>query len=390
MALAHGSDPAGKSVMPALRPIVMGRCGMVVARHYLAAQAGLRVLQAGGNAVDAGVAAGLVVNVVHNDMAGFGGVAPAIVSMAGSSRVTAISGIGRFPEAMSYELLQREHGGKLPKSPLRWVTPAAPDTWLTALRVFGSMTFAEVARDALYHAEHGYPVHYFQAANVADQADAYAAAPRAGAVYAPGGKPVTAGTVVRQPDLARTFRRLRAVAESECGTGRAAALAAARHYVYRGDMARELAEWSRQAGGLLTYDDLASFSVGLEDAVATTYRGYTLHSCGPWSQGPVLPMALNILEFGMPAQVAVEAPRVASFSFPATTYPNAYFPGDLHCEEGVPAGVRQELGEMGHQVKVWPNLTWQAGGLCVIQCDPNSGVLAAGADPRRETYAAGY
>ena len=594
MAISHGADPTGKSVMPALRPIVMGRRGMVVAGHYLAAQAGLRVLQMGGNAVDAGVAAGLVINVVHNDMAGFGGVAPAIVKMAGSSRVTSISGIGRWPAAMSQELLDREHGGKLPKSALRWVTPAAPDTWLTSLARFGTLPFAEVVKDALYHAEHGYPVHYFQAANIADQADAYAAAPHAGAVYAPGGRTVAAGTVVHQPDLARTFRRLIAIEERLSGFGRAAALAAARNDVYQGDIARELAEHSRRMGGVLTFEDLAGFSVGLEDAVATTYRGHTLYSCGPWSQGPTLPMALNILErfdlralgwntapylhtvvealklafmdrerwvgdpeftqvplqalvskeyaalratlidprqawrtapppgdpihmratskppswlpqaeprpgepeipgqkdwtldtsfvsavdaegnifcatpsdatldwapglgfgisergsqvflhpespnsllpgkrprltpnptlilkdgvpafalgtpgndrqpqamaqallniveFGMPAQAAVEAPRLASFSFPATTYPNAYYPGDLYCEEGIPDAVRRELAAMGHNVKLWPNLTWKAGGLCVIQCDPNSGVLSAGADPRRETYAAGY
>ena len=117
------------------------------------------------------------------------------------------------------------------------------------------------------------------------------------ATFFPGGRQLQQGEIVRQPDLAKTFHRLIAVEAAAAKTGgREAGLRAARDFFYKGDIAREIDAFSKANGGLMDYDDLANFSVKIEEPVSTNFRGYDVFACGPWCQGPVLPEALNILE----------------------------------------------------------------------------------------------
>ena len=102
----------------------------------------------------------------------------------------------------------------------------------------------------------------------------------------------------------------------------------------------------------------------------------------------MLQVLLNILHFGMELQDAIEAPRVATYSFPSSFAPFEYFPGRLAVEGRLPANVRDDLARLGHEVSVWPDWTWLAGSVEAIRTNPANGLIAAGADPRRPAYAA--
>ena len=279
------------------RPSVRGRRYMVSAVHYLATMGGLRILDRGGNAIDAGVAAGLCINVVQPHLAMFGGVAPIIISRGGHDVVT-ISGLGRWPRAARLEDYLARYGGDLPGGLPRSVTPAAPDAWLTALAEFGTMSLADVLQPALELAEEGFalgPALQRAIANAARPGGAIARWPSTAATFLPDGRVPAVGDILRQPQLAGTFRRL-IDAEARASGDRKARIAAARDLLYRGELARQIAAFHREAGGLLTEADLAEFHVRLEPPAHTTYRGLDVYSCGPWCQGPSLLIALNLLE----------------------------------------------------------------------------------------------
>src|SRR5262249_19096891 len=136
----------GRVGLSAHRPAIMGTRHVVAAGHYLAAHAGFEILEAGGNAVDAGVAAGIALGVLQPDKVSFGGVAPLIAYQAARRAVHCPDGVGVWPRAISPDSFQREHGGKIPVGVLRCVVPAAPDAWITALGRWGTMSFGDVAR----------------------------------------------------------------------------------------------------------------------------------------------------------------------------------------------------------------------------------------------------
>ena len=128
--------------------VLTGDRHMVAAGHYAAAHAGFLVLEAGGNAIDAGVAAGIALGVLQSDIVNIAGVAPIMIRLAESGEVVTIDGLGVWPEAASAAFFRREHGGRIPDGLLRTVTPAAPAAWIAALERFGTMSFEEVARYA--------------------------------------------------------------------------------------------------------------------------------------------------------------------------------------------------------------------------------------------------
>ena len=134
--------------MAAYRPTITGTRHMVCAGHHAAAHAGFTILEAGGNAIDAGVAAGIAVGVLQTDRVNFAGVAPIMLYLADRREVLTIDGLGTWPRAASVDLFVKQHGGKIPPGILRTVMPAAPDAWLTALEKFGTMSFGEVAATA--------------------------------------------------------------------------------------------------------------------------------------------------------------------------------------------------------------------------------------------------
>ncbi len=570
------------------RPTIMGTREMVSSGHYLASLAAERVLAQGGNAVDAGVAAGLCLCVLQTDLVNFAGVAPIMVYLAQEERVVTLSGLGRWPQAASVAYFQEQCDSRIPLGVLRCVTPAGPDSWITALAEYGTMTLSEVMQDAITLAEQGFPMHPFMAANLCDAAGTYGQWASSADIFLPGGRPPEPGEVFVQRDLGRTMRRLCAAADDARSQGRSAALQAARDAFYRGDIAREIDAFYQSQGGLLTYEDLAAFHVQIEEPVRLSFRQYDIYTCGPWCQGPVLAQVLSLLEgydlealghnspayvhlltealklvfadreryygdpefvdvpmpamlsqeyaaarrqlissdkaqagmppagepwacngaaapwdrtmlvqgaaaaealdttyvcvvdrhgnvfsatpsdgclgapitpglgvtistrgsqswaveghasaiapgkrprltpcpamvfkhgkpfmplgtpggdvqcqamlqvflnvalFGMSPQAAIEAPRFATYSYPGSFEPHDYLPDEVRIERRLATQVGDELAKKGHKVVPWPDWSWRAGGVCAITIDSDSGVLAAGADPRRMSYAIGW
>jgi gamma-glutamyltranspeptidase/glutathione hydrolase len=279
-----------------MRPTLAGMDHMISAGHYLATQAGMHVLQAGGNAVDAGVAAGIALGVVQSDIVNFGGVAPCLVYHAESRKVWSISGLGYWPRAARLETFLDHHGGTIPAGILRTVIPAAPDAWITALERFGTMGFGDVAAGAIRLAREGFVMYSLMAEVIADNADNYRRWASSAAVYLPGGQPPPAGAIFRQADLAASLQYMADEERAHASAGRLAGLAAARRAFYQGDIAARIIDYHKAEGGLLTREDLRDFSVEVDAALATDFRGTQVHSCGFWCQGPSLLQMLNILE----------------------------------------------------------------------------------------------
>jgi gamma-glutamyltranspeptidase/glutathione hydrolase len=546
----------------------------VAAGHPLAAEAGARMLGAGGNAVDAGVAAGFTLGVVHPDMVSVAGVAPILVHVAGTGQTWQVSGVGPYPRASSREYFMTRHGGQIPVGLPRTVVPAAPDAWCTALERWGTMSFADAIAPALEHAERGFPVSAFSAYQMGTNADKYRRWPTSTALYLKDGRAYRMGEVLVLRELADTLKRMVA-AEKRAGGTRAVGVRAARDEFYRGETAKRIAEFHRAHEGPLALADLADFSVEVAPALTTTFGGYEIAACGFWCQGPVLLQIFNMLEgvdlaalghnspaylhrivetiklafsdrdayygdprfvnvpserllsrefaemrralvgarackemppagdaaprrellplaggssdaldtsyvavidaegngfsatpsdpnvdspvvagvgcvvsprgsqgwldpahasvvapgkrprltpapamalkdgkvfmpfgtpggdvqqqamlqvflnttvFGMPLQEAIEAPRVASRSFPDSFWPHAYSPGKLEAERRIDQSTREALAGLGHEIGEWPDWEWRAGAVCAVKMGPEN-TRWGGADPRRGALA---
>ena len=148
------------------RPTIAVTRHAIAAGHYLAATAGFAILEAGGNAIDAGCAAGIALGVLQSDLVDVAGVAPIMIYLAEQREVVTIAGLGTWPKALDPDFFMREHGGKIPKGVLRTVVPAAPDAWITALRRYGTMSFGEVAAAAIRLAREGFPMYPLMAASL--------------------------------------------------------------------------------------------------------------------------------------------------------------------------------------------------------------------------------
>ena len=571
------------------RPLITGTTHMVSAGHYLAAAAGNRILEQGGNATDAGVAAGIAINVTLPHYTSFGGVAPIIVHDAQRGETATISGLGRWPKSASIEYFQKHFGGDMPVGVLRTVTPAAFDAWITALKLYGTMTFEQVVTPALELAEEGFPIpaSLNRALNGLLERGLVTSWPSTMEVFFPNGRPPATGDILVQRDLARTFTRLIQVERDNSSGGREDALQAARDFFYQGDIAEEMVRFNQEQGGLLTMDDLSVFQAKLEPPAVGSYKDIDVYTCGPWCQGPVsietlhilegfdlksmghnspeylhtvlealklafadrhsyygdpdfvdvplegllskayaaerrdaidpnvafpqMPLAgdpwayqtgnasgarvahpeavsgglpadtsyvcvvdrwgnafsatpsdslgtaplaqglgfvmsargsqtwldpkhpcalapskrprltpnpamafkdgkvwmpfgtpggdvqcqsmvqlfLNVVEFGMDVQQAIEAPRISSWSFPNSFWPHAYHPGMVGVEGRIVGHTLAALERRGHNLEVWDDFTVKMGSLSAIEVDQARGGLSAGADPRRDAYAIG-
>jgi gamma-glutamyltranspeptidase/glutathione hydrolase len=295
-----------------LYPMVMGREAMVSTEHYLSASAGARIFARGGNAIDAAVAATLVEGIVNPHMHTIGGEAPMLIYSADARRVVAINGNMTAPARATIAEYRSRGIDLIPAHGLLAAgVPAALDALITALSQFGTKSFAEVAEPALALAEDGFPVHVGLAGEELDTDQKYAGAgasirafanifrtryPSTASIYMPEGEVPKPGQIIRNPALAKFFRRLLDAEAGARSQGREAALKAVRDRFYRGDIAREIVEWSDANGGLLAADDLDRFNTRVEAPVVADYRGITVFKCGPWSQGPVFLQQLRLLE----------------------------------------------------------------------------------------------
>ena len=273
---------------------IIGTRWTAVAGHPLAAQAAARVLAAGGNAIDAGVAAGFTLGVVHPDMVSVAGVAPILVHLGATRETWQVSGVGPYPRMSTPEWFKTKHGNQIAVGLARTVVPAAPDAWCTALARWGTMSFADVIVEAMDHASHGYAVTNFSAYQFAANESKFARWPTS-AHLLPGGKAPKAGTVIVQKELGDTLARMVA-AERRAGGSRVDGIRAARDEFYRGETAKRIADYHRAEGGPLTREDLAEFSVDVEPALRGRFGEHEIAVCGFWCQGPVLLQMFNLLD----------------------------------------------------------------------------------------------
>jgi gamma-glutamyltranspeptidase / glutathione hydrolase len=276
------------------RPTVYGTRHAASAGHYLAAAAAFSVLEAGGNAIDAGCAAGISLGVLQPDLVNVAGVAPIMIRLA-NGHVESIAGLGWWPKTLPADLFMREHGGKIPDGVLRTVIPAAPDAWITALERHGTMRFADVASYAIRYAGEGFAVYPLLATSIASHEHEYRRWESNTAIYLPNGRVPKSGDKFVQTDLARTLQYM-ADQDRAAGADRKAGLKAAHDAFYRGDIAREIVRFQKQEGGYLSMEDLAEYRSRIEPVVRRGWRGHEVITCGPWCQGPALLEALALLE----------------------------------------------------------------------------------------------
>jgi gamma-glutamyltranspeptidase/glutathione hydrolase len=278
-----------------MRPTLYGNRQAVSAGHYLAAAAGTEILDAGGNAIDAGCCAGMALAILHPDEVNFAGVAPIIIRTAEGEVVT-IAGLGHWPMSIPPDIFMREHDGKLPYGVLRTVVPAAPDAWITALRDYGTMSFGDVAAAAIEFARNGFSVFQFLASAFEHNAEAFSHWPSSAALFLPNGRPPRLGERFVQTDLASTIQYMVDEEKAAAHGGREAGLEAARAAFYVGDIAERIVAHMEAEGGYLSRDDLANFRSQVGPAIQGRWRDFELFTCGPWCQGPTLIQALLTIE----------------------------------------------------------------------------------------------
>lgn len=277
------------------RPVIAATRHVVSSGHYLASHAAFQILEAGGNAVDAGVAAGLVLTIVHSDQVNFAGVAPMMIYLAKEKRVITIDGLGGWPAAASCERFEKEFGGVIPEGLLRTVVPAAPGAWIAALQRYGTRSFAEVAQYAIRFAREGFVMYPFLADRLQEAEAKYRRWPSNAEIYLPNGRVPVVGELFVQTDLAKSLQYMVDQETAMLGN-REEKLGAARDAFYKGDIASKIVKFHKENGGLLTADDLANYTPNIEAPLSTRFGSMNVYSCGFWCQGPALLQALNILK----------------------------------------------------------------------------------------------
>jgi gamma-glutamyltranspeptidase/glutathione hydrolase len=284
-----------KRLYPVTRPTISGARHAISAGHYLAAAAGFAILEAGGNAVDAGCAAGLALGVLQPDLVSVAGVAPILIRKANGT-IESIAGLGHWPASLPADVFLREHGGKMPSGVRRMVVPAAMDAWIQALERHGTMSFGDIAEGAIRFAGAGFATNDLLATSISEHQAEYRRWPQNAAIFLPGGEVPRIGRKFVQADLARSLSYMVEQERAAARGGREAGLSAAHAAFYRGDLAREITRFVAAEGGFLAMSDMVAFRSRIEPVVTRRWRGHEVTVCGPWCQGPALLEALLISE----------------------------------------------------------------------------------------------
>ena len=287
---------SGPAAEPTMRPEITGQRGIVAGGRNYSVAAGIRMLEQGGNAVDAGVAAVFAASVVEISHFGFGGECPLMIYDAKTKKVVVVNGQGPAPKAATPRLFAAK--GKVDANgPLAATVPAVLDSLAIALAGYGTMRLEQVMAPAIELAD-GFPLYGFLRDYLIRERKATEKWEWSKKTYYGDGRIPAVGEVFRQPNLARTLREIVAAEREAFGKtrDRKAAIQAGRDAFYKGTIARRIAEADRAAGGVLAYEDLAGFRGRVEEPVRASYQGYDVFKAGPWDQGPVLLQTLNILE----------------------------------------------------------------------------------------------
>src|ERR1700733_10406901 len=296
---------------PLVRQPVRGTRGAVAAGSDYAAGAGMRMLVAGGNAVDAGVASIFAAATTEYSHVGWGGGAPILIRTK-DGVVHSIAGVGTMPKLASAdffrnrplqigEILEKnEPNGLKGMVPVAGImcalVPGLPDATLVALRDFGTKSFAEAVEPALEFAD-ARAIDEMRSQSIQNSMPFFTLWPSSMKHFAPDGHAALTGEIFRQPDLARTLRSMVAAEKKALAAGatRVAAIDAVRDEFYRGEIAKKIDAFMKANNGLLRYEDMAAFHLTPEDPVSTDFHGMHVYKPGFWSQGPTMIEALNML-----------------------------------------------------------------------------------------------
>jgi len=313
------------SLADTFRPVVRGKRGVVAGGQPLSVEAGLRVLQHGGNAADAGVATILAASVIEFSHFSFGGEVPILIKLNGGD-VAVIEGMGQAPLKATREFFvnrmqsTNDAGSTAPDSakaqsgnadlptmagaksglipstgPLAATVPAVLDACVTALDQFGTKSLAEVMQPAIELAD-GFPIDELRVQYIKTRAPIFSAWPDAKRLFLPHGEVPKPGDIFVQADLAHTLREIVNAEKLGARRGRHAGLVAAREYFYRGPIGKRIGDYMQTHGGLLAAADLARFQAKVGKPVEAEYRGYQVYKAGFWTQGPALVETLNLIE----------------------------------------------------------------------------------------------
>ena len=286
------------------RPDITGTFGVVTSTHWIASAVGMAQLESGGNAFDAAVAAGFVLQVVEPHLNGPGGEFPAIFQKAGQAPQV-LCAQGTAPAGATLAHYRAEGLEAIPGSGLlATVIPGAFDGWLLMLRDHGTQALRDVLEPAIFYARQGHPLLPRVAHTINDLAEFFKAEwPSSAEVWLPDGQAPEAGALFINPALADMWERL--LTEAELAGSRTAQIDAARRIWREGFVADAIDRFIRTAEvmdasgarhkGVLTGDDMASWRATYEAPVSLTYQGWDVFKTGPWGQGPVLLQSLSIL-----------------------------------------------------------------------------------------------
>ena len=262
------------------RPTIVAQHGMVAAGHPLAAEAGMRILKAGGNAIDAAIATWAVQGEVEPGMTGLGADMFVLYYNAKTREVKFINGTGYAPQAATIEFYKSK-GGIPDDGPLSIAVPGAVGGAAYAVKTYGTKPLAEVLAPAIEIADGGFPVSEALADGIRSARAKIAKFPATTKIYFKDGKPLEMGDTIRNPDLARTLRGIAARGPDA---------------FYKGDIAKNTAAFLTANGGIVGEGDLAAYQPFEDAPIHVNYRGVEVYECPPNSQGFVMLEALNILE----------------------------------------------------------------------------------------------
>lgn len=284
------------------RPVVMGRNGMVSSGHCLASLAGVKILQQGGNAVDAALAASFTLSVVTPETSGPGGDLFALVFMKNRGKVEALNASGPAPRRATIDFFREKGLAKIPTDgPLSIAIPGAVDGWTELHRKYGTLELSRLAADAIGYARDGFPLYHRLGARIEEFGNSF---PWIDRWYRKPLGDLRPGKMLVQSDLARTLEQ---IAKS------------GREGFYQGELGARMCAALRAEGGLITQEDLQGRYSEWLDPITTTYRDYRLFEQPPVSQGFIVLEMLNIIE-GYPLEkmervevvhLAVEAKKLA-------------------------------------------------------------------------------
>lgn len=288
------------------RPEILGTFGVFTSTHWIASAVGMSILEKGGNAFDAAVAAGFVLQVVEPHLCGPGGDMPAVIYSKKRDRIEVICAQGPAPRRATIEHYTAEGLRLIPGDGLlATVIPGAFDGWMLMLRDYGTMSVRDVLEPAIYYAEQGHPVLPRVSATIKGMATLFEKEwPTSYQTWLPGSSVPEPLSNFRNPVLAETWKRI--IAEAESRSGREEQVQAARDAFYRGFVAEaidrylqtaEVMDASKQRHkGVLTAEDMAGWEATIEEPQTYDYHDWTIAKTAAWGQGPVLLQSLALLK----------------------------------------------------------------------------------------------